>query len=255
MGQHLQWVSIDDCINAYLSRSEQSNHKYFKLWHLCFDWLNQVGLNSFYAVQAVKLPVNANLTVTLPANYLNYSKVGVLNQQGEIIPMGFNSKLTTSFDYSPTRIEQTQDNTISTQLNEQGVWWYNVWNGGGYSNTYGLPSGAPFIGSFKIDNANGVIVLSENFSYDYVMLEYVASPQPGGEYYLPVQFKLALISYLAWMDVINLPVKTHMANSNVGMRRHDYFQELERAKFSYDPVNLPNLYQWNLEMQRLTIKA
>ncbi len=255
MSQNRQWVSIDSCINSYLARSEQSNHKYFKLWHLCFDWMNQVGLDAFYAVKSVKLPVSANLTVPLPADYLSYSKVGVLNQQGEIIPMGVNSKLTTAFDLQPTRLEQTQDNTIQTQLNQQGVSWYNVWNGGGYSTLYGLPSGSPFIGSFKIDNANGVIVLSENFSYPYIMLEYTSSPVPGGEYYIPVQFKLALVAYLAWMDIIDIPVKTHMANTNSGMRRRNYFQELEQAKVRYDPVNLPDLYQWHLETQRLCVKA
>lgn len=171
--------------------------------------------------------------------------------------MGVNNKLTVAFDLQPTRLQQTKDNTIPTQINEQGVWWYNVWNGSGYgySNMYGLPSGSPVIGNFKIDDANGVIVLSENFSYDYVMLEYVSSPQPNGEYYIPIQFKQALISYLAWMDIINIPVKTHVQNSSVAMRRHDFYEERRKAIARYDPVNLPDLYQWNQEMTRLTIKS
>lgn len=257
MSQNRQWIPVDEPIYAYMDEAELSQHKYFKLWHIAYRAITELGLDAFYTVKSVKLPVNANLTVTLPADYLQYSKVGVLNQQGEIIPMGVNSKLTVAFDLQPTRLAQTQDNTIPTQLNQQGVWWYNVWNGAGYgySNTYGLPSGSPFIGSFKIDNANGVIVLSENFSYDYVMLEYVASPAPGGEYYLPIQFKEAVIAYLRWKDVISMPVKTHVANSSVSMRRHDYFEERRRAIAQYDPVNLPDLYQWNLENQRITVKG
>lgn len=257
MSQHLQWIPLDEPIYSYLNRSEQSIHKYAKLWHLAFEAMTEMGMDAFYAVKAVKLPVNANLTVTLPADYLQYSKVGVLNQQGEIIPMGINSKLTVAFDLQPTRLQQTQDSTIPTQLNQQGVWWYNVWNGGGYGygNTYGLPSGSPFIGSFKIDNANGVIVLSENFSYPYVMLEYVSSPQPGGDYFIPIQFKQAVISYLSWMDIIDIPVKTHVANSSVDRRRHNYFEDRRKAIAKYDPVNLPDLYQWNLELTRLTVKA
>lgn len=257
MAQNRQWIPLDECIYAYMTEAELSQHKYFKLWHLAYRAITELGLDAFYCIKSVKLPVNSNLTVTLPADYLNYSKVGVLNQQGEIIPMGVNSKLTFAFDLQPTRLEQTRDNTIPTQLNQQGVWWYNVWNGQGYgySNLYGLPSGAPFIGNFKIDNANGVIVLSENFSYDYVMLEYVSSPIPGEEYFVPIQFKEAVIAYLRWKDAISMNVKTHVANSNIGMRRHDYFQEREKALMRYDPVNLPDLYQWNLDLQRLTVKA
>lgn len=252
--QNRQWISLDECITAYLNESEQSNHKYFKLWHLAYDALTQLGLDAFYLVKSVKLPVNANLTVTLPADYLQYSKVGVLNNKGEIIPMGVNNKLTVAFSLSPTRTTQTQDNTLVSQSDQNGILWYNYWSGNGYGNIYGLPSGTPFIGNFKIDNANGVIVLSENFSYDYVLLEYLASPQPNGDYYVPVQFKEAVVSYLRWKDNISIPAKTHVSNSNIGMRRHDYFEARRLAIARYDPINLPDLYQWNLENQRITVK-
>lgn len=254
--QHLQWISIDECINSYMLRAELSNHKYFKLWHLAFEAMTEMGLDAFYHVKSIKIPVQANLTAPLPADYLQYSKVGVLNQQGEIIPMGINNKLTVAFDLSPNRLTQVQDNTLPTQINEQGVWWYNYWNGQGMGNAYGLPSGSPFIGSFKIDTANGVIVLSENFSYEYVMLEYVSSPSPNaGDYYVPIQFKRAVIAYLSWNDIIDIPVKTHMMNANVDRRRREYFNERRLAIARYDPINLPDLYQWNLENQRLTVKS
>jgi len=255
MSQNRQWINLEECITAYLDESEQSNHKYFKCFHLSFRALTEMGLDAFYLVKSIRIPVNANLTANLPADYLQYSKVGVLNEQGEIITIGVNNKLTVAFDLSLNRLEQTQDSTIPTQINQQGVWWYNYWNGYAYSPVYGLPSGTPFIGSFKMDNANGVIVLSENFSYPYVILEYTASPQEGGEYYIPIQFKEAVIAYLRWKDKISIPVKSHMDNSNIGMRRHDYFNERRLAIARYDPVNIPNLYEWNLQNQRITVKA
>ena len=255
MAQHLQWISIDECINSYINKADLSNHNNFKLWHICFEGMTDMGLDAFYHVISVKIPVQSNLTAPLPADYLQYSKVGVLNQQGEIIPMGINNKLTVAFDLNPTRLDQVQDNTLPTQINEQGVWWYNYWNGQGMGNAYGLPSGSPFIGSFKIDTANGVIVLSENFSYEYVMLEYVASPAPGGEYYVPIQFKSAMVAFLAWQDIAYIPVKTHMQNSNANMRKSNFYNERRLAIARYDPVNLPDLYQWNLESQRLTVKS
>jgi hypothetical protein len=253
--QNRQWVTIDECVTAYINEAELSQSKYFKLWHLAFDAVNQMGLDAFYIVKSVKLIVSANLTAQLPADYLMYSKVGVLNQQGEIITMGINNKLTTAFDLSPSRLTQTQDDTIATQFNASGISWYNYWNGQSYGPVYGLPSGTPFIGSFKIDNANGVIVLSENFIYPYVMLEYTASPQEGGEYYVPMQFKEAVVAYLRWKDVISMPVKTHVANASVAMRRRDFYNERRLAIQRYDPVNIPDLYQWNMENQRLTVKV
>lgn len=253
--QNRQWCSIEECINSYISRSKQSNHDYFRLWHLAFEALTEMGLDAFYIVKSIKIPVNANLTATLPADYLMYSKIGVLNQQGEIIPMGVNNKLTVAFDLNPTRLAQTQDNTLQTQFDQNGIMWYNYWNGGGYGNLYGLPSGSPFIGSYKIDNANGVIVLSEHFIYPYVILEYTASPVKDGEYYVPIQFKRAVVAYLSWNDIIDIPVKTHVGNSSVQMRRHDYYNERRLAIARYDPISLPDLYEWNLQNMRLAVKA
>jgi len=253
--QNRQWLNLDECINDYLDESEQGNYKYFKCFHLAFRAMTELGLDVFYAVKSVKLPVNANLTVTLPADYLNYSKVGVFNQQGEVITMGVNNNLSTAYDLQPTRLSQTQDNTIPTAYNQDGIGWYNYYNGYGVGVLYGLPSGTPFIGSYKIDNANGVMVLSENFPYDYVVLEYISSPKEGGDYYVPVQFKEAIIAYLAWKDIRSMPVKTHMQNNSTEARRRDFYNERRLAIARYDPIRLPDLYQWLLETQRLAVKS
>lgn len=253
--QHQQWIPIDSVITDYLTESEQSNHKYFKLFHSAFRGMDNMGIDFFYTIQSFKLPVNANLTATIPANCIKVSKVGVFNQQGEVIPLSQNSNLSTAFDLQPTRLEQTQDNTIPTQISQNGIYWYNYWNGSGYTNLYGLPSGSPFVGNYKIDNANGVIVLSQNFAYDYVLVECVTSPVEGETYYIPVQFREALIAWLRWKDNISIPVKTHVSNSNIQMRRHDFYNERRLAIAQYDPVNLPDLYEWNLKTMRLTVKA
>lgn len=253
--QHLQWIPIEEIITAYMDEAEISNHKYFKLWHLSFRGMTELGLDAFYAVKSLKLPINANLTVTLPPDYLNYVKVGVLNMQGEAIPMGFNSKLTSAFDLQSTRLQQTQDDTIPTNNCQNGVGWNNYWDGYAFSTFYGLPSGAPFIGNFNIDNANGVIVLNEGFSYPYIMLEYICSPQEGGEYYVPIQFKEAMIAYLAWKDIRSIPVKTHVQNNNVMGRRRDFYNERRLAIARYDPPKLGELYEWSLQNQRITVKA
>lgn len=67
--QKQQWVTIDECVNLYLDRSEQSVHKYMKCWHLAFQGMEQLGLDFFYRIKSVKLPVAANFTVALPDDY------------------------------------------------------------------------------------------------------------------------------------------------------------------------------------------
>lgn len=251
---HQQYVPIDEIVRLYLDQSEQSIHKYYKCWQLAFRGMEEMGLDFFYQVKSVKLPVNPNLTVALPDDYLNYTKVGVLNSQGEIIPMGYNNNLTTYADLQPTRIEQTQDNTILDLVQFNTPIWYNYWTDGTFANVYGLPSGSPFIGDFKIDNHNGVIVLSQNFGYEYIMLEYIAAPKEGEDYYIPIHFKTALMWYIAYNDIAMMPNSRKGTLGDKEQRRRQYFNERRLAHARYKPVDLHSAYQWNLENQRLTVK-
>lgn len=253
--QNRQWVTIDEAITDYLTESEQGNHKYFKCWNLAYRAMTELGLDFFYSVKSVKLPVNPNLTVTLPADYLNYTKVGILNNEGAIIPLQVNNNLTTAFDMQPNRLAQTQDPSIVTGYSPQGIVWWNFWNGYGLSNLYGLPSGSPFVGSFKIDNKNGVIVLDEYYDFEYVMLEYIASPVSGGEYFIPIQFKEAVIAYLRWKDLISMPPSRRGSLGDKRDRRSDYYNERRIAIARYDAVKLSDLYEWNLANQRMAVKS
>ena len=251
MSQHLSYVTLESIVQDYLTEGELPNHKYFKVWHLAYRGMEQLGLDAFYKIQTVKLPVNSNYTVVLPSDYVNWTKVGVLNDNGEIIPLYQNDKMTTFADLSSTRLEQTQDNTLwDWDVNN----WNNYWNGQAFINIYGTPSGAPFVGSFKIDNENGVMLLDEKFKYDYVMIEYVASPQQGQEYYVPVQFREALIAWLWWKD-------KRAANTNrgqVGLSRdakNDFFNERRNAIARWKPTRQLERYQASQEMTRLTVRS
>jgi hypothetical protein len=255
MGNHQAWIKIDECINSYIDRSEQGIHKYFKLFHICFDGMNQMGLDSFYAVKSVKLPINANLTVNLPPDYLNYTKVGILNGRGEVVPLDYNNKLTTYADLLPDRLDKTQDGSLWQWYTYNNLIFYNYWDGFNFINLYGIPSGAPFVGSFKIDNKNNVILLDENFCWDYIILEYMASPQEGGEYYIPIQFKEAMIWFLAWQDIALLPNTRKGGLGDKEQRRKNYFNERRRAIAQYKPLHLEEAYEWNLKNQRLVVKG
>lgn len=254
MSNHTTYINLDTVITDYLDEAKLSQTSYTRIWHIAFRGMEDLGMDAFYKIQSVKLPINANMTVTLPANYLNWSKVGVLNSIGEIIPMNYNNLLTTYADLLPDRLEKTQDSTLGTWTGGNACW-YNYWNGFAYTNIYGVPSGAPFVGSFKVDTANGVILLNENFQYDYLMLEYIASPQSGGDYYIPVQFREALISWLRWKDNISIPAKTHVANSNISMRRHDYFEDRRKAVAKWKPIRISEAYQSSQELTRATIRS
>ena len=246
---------MSSIVNDYLNESEQNVSKYFKVWHLTFRGLEDLGMDAFYKTLAVKLPINDNLTVTLPANYLQWIKVGLLNGRGEIIPLYYNDKLTTYMDLSPDRLTQTQDNSATLNINIENGTWSNYWNGYAYINIYGVPSGAPFHGNFKVDINNGVILLNERYQHDYLMLEYMASPKEGEEYYIPVQFREALIAWLFWKDNKAKGARSHMALGLMRDYKSDYYRERRNSIARYKPVRNYDIYQVSQEMSRQAIKT
>ncbi len=255
MSQSLSYISLDSVINDYLNESDQSVNKYFKLYHLGFRGMENMGLDFFYRIQAVKLPINSNFTVTLPANCMNWTKVGVLNNKGEIIPLLNNNNLTTYADLLPDRTTKTQDDGNSW-MTWDGSAYNNYWNGSSYVNVFGVPSGEPFAGSFKVDQDNGVILLNENFRYDYIILEYVASQTPtdGEEHRLPVQFREALMAWLWWKDKKSVNVK----RGQVGISRDlksDFYRERRNAIAQWKPIRKQDQYQTSQEMSRLAVKS
>jgi hypothetical protein len=255
MADHQQWVDVQECISAYLDRSEQSIHKQFKCFHIAIDGMKTLGLDFFYTVKSLKLPVNANLTVNLPADYLNWCKVGVFNSGSEVIPLIYNSKLTFFADQLPTRKAQTEDSTLYNYYNLNSPIFYNYWTGFGIGNLYGVPSGSPFVGSFKIDNSAGIIVLSEDFYFPYLVLEYIASPKSDNGYYIPIQFKEALIAWITWQDIQSMPNTRRGTLGDKEQRRRNFYNERRLAIARYKPISLEDAYEWNLRNQRLVVKA
>ena len=173
--QHLAYINLEECVSSYISESEQSIHRKVKINDIAISAMDELGLDMFYEVVTVKLPVNANVTVTLPGNCLNVIKSGILNSSGEIVTLNKNKKLTTYADLLPDRISKVEDNTLFDWNYSIDGTFYNFWNNGTLCNLYGLPSGAPFIGSFVVDMPNGVIVLDPNYQFDYLMVEMLLS--------------------------------------------------------------------------------
>ena len=255
MSQHQSYITLDSCINDYLAESEQSVNKYYKLWHLAFRGMEQMGLDFFYRIKSVKLPVNDNMTVTLPADFLQWTKVGILNNNGAIIPLYYNQNMTTYADLNPDRVQKTDDPASAWMSWDGNNTWCNYWNGSNYVTVYGVPSGEPFVGEFKIDTENGVILLNKRFNRDYIMLEYVSSPVEGQEYYVPVQFREALIAWLAWKDIQNMPNSRKGTLGDKRDRRDNFYNERRLAIARWKPSSIMGKYQSSQESSRLAIKT
>jgi len=256
MSQARNYITIDSVINDYIDESEQSVHKYAKLYNIAVRGMEKLGLDFFYKIRTVKIPIDTtNYTAQLPNDYISYTKIGVLNSVGEIIPLKFNNKMTYYADQQPDRLALTQDNTIATWYQSDLPLWFNYWDGYGFQNIYGLPSGSPFVGSFNIDDANGVVLLNQYFYYSYLMIEYLSSGNPDEPFRIPIQFREALLSFLAWRDIASMPSTRKGNLGDKRDRKQEFYNQRRIANAQFKPLYLMQAYEQNLDTQRMTVKA
>jgi hypothetical protein len=256
MSQARNYITIDSVINDYIDESEQSVHKYAKLYNIAVRGMEKLGLDFFYKIRTVKIPIDTtNYTAELPNDYISYTKIGVLNSVGEIIPLKFNNKMTYYADQQPNRLALTQDNTLATWYQSDLPLWFNYWDGYGFNNIYGLPSGSPFVGSFNIDDSNGVVLLNQYFYYSYLMIEYLSSGNPDEPFRIPIQFREALLSFLAWRDIVSMPSTRKGNLGDKRDRKQEFYNQRRIANAQFKPLYLMQAYEQNLDTQRMTVKA
>jgi hypothetical protein len=218
--------------------------------------MEKLGLDFFYKIRTVKIPIDTtNYTAQLPNDYISYTKIGVLNSVGEIIPLKFNNKMTYYADQQPDRLALTQDNTLATWYQSDMPLWFNYWDGYGFQNIYGLPSGSPFVGSFNIDDSNGVVLLNQYFYYSYLMIEYLSSGNPDEPFRIPIQFREALLSFLAWRDIASMPSTRKGNLGDKRDRKQEFYNQRRIANAQFKPLYLMQAYEQNLDNQRMTVKA
>ncbi len=255
MAQSQGYITLDSIIYDYINSAELSQNKYFKLFHLAFECMEDLGIDFFYQIKSVKLPINSNKTITLPPDYLNYTKLGILNANGEIVPLKYNNKLTSFADLNPNRIANTNSNNFANFYSFSSPTFFNYWDGNSYTNLYGVNYNNLYGGGFKIDQSNNVILLDSNFSWVDAVLEYVASPLQGEEYFVPMVFRSAIKDWLAWKDIKDLPTTRRGSLGDKRDRRHEYFESRRRAIGKFNPFYLDQAYMASLDSKKLVVKV
>lgn len=170
-----------------------------KLWILGLRGLVDMGFDVAGQTKTVRLPVLPNKTVPFPADLISWSKIGLLNEKGEINTLKINNSLTTFRDVNPNRLEDLTPN-INDGVNivPPNPYYANYYYGGNSYQLYGAKNGIITYGDCRIDALNKVIVLNMDFKYDSIMLEYLSSPMKDDDYQVPTCLQEAIIMFIRW---------------------------------------------------------
>ena len=88
-----KYIPIMEVVGEFLSQYDRSVGDMDKAWILAFRGLESMHFNILAEPKTVRLPKEANNTVLFPADYTSWVKIGILNDNGEVVTLRVNKSL------------------------------------------------------------------------------------------------------------------------------------------------------------------
>lgn len=146
----------------------------------------------------VRLPLSetGNKTVRFPEGCMQWVKIGVLNENGEICTLKKNNALTTWNDLNPNRLPFSPDINNSIGALANAPIFINYYFEGNFYNLFGVGGGLIQYGDMRVDDKKEVVILNPNFQYDHIMFEYISAPERDSDYKVLTALQEAVIAFI-----------------------------------------------------------
>lgn len=172
-----------------------------KCWLLGLRALTDINYDVAAQPKTVRLPMGGNKTIVYPSDCLSISKIGIVNENGEINCLKINNALTTWRDENPERISHLENSDINDGIGSQNnpsVPFFNYYYGGSCYQLFGVGGGLITYGDCRMDDRNRVIIFNPDFQYSSVLIEYITAPEKDGDYQVPTCLQEAIIAFIKW---------------------------------------------------------
>lgn|SRR5574341_572387 len=227
-----QYEPLKTIVSYMIDETNESIGSFDRAWVLGFRALTDMFFDVTAEAITVRLPVSGNKTVAFPSDYISWVKIGILNANGEVNTLKINNALTTYKDTNPNRLEKlTADITDAAPLLLGSPFYLNYYYNNTYQPLFGVGGGLIQYGECRVDDKNNLIILSPDFRFDSIILEYISSPEKNGDYQVPTIAREAIIAFIKW-------------KSKTGSRDEYYAAKIEtRRRMPKKKVSLQHINQ------------
>lgn len=222
-------ISLSQIVSLYLSEGDKSAHAFQRCYTLAQRGKTDLDLDVTGKLLTVLLQVNPNKTATLPTDFIDYVRCGLLNNEGEIESFGYNKDLTSFKDQDSDRTTSPIAVTAQDQL-LPGFPAYQTLANPNFIDLVTMPLG---VGSapqsrahFKIDKSAHLVLLGPNTTSQSVLLEYLSSGIGEEGECIDIMAQEALIAFIAYRDMLG-----RKGNANaIVMARKEYYNQKRNVK-------------------------
>jgi hypothetical protein len=208
--------------------------------------VREMGFDMLKVVRSLKLPVDNNGTVTLPDDYTDWIKVGVVGSDGLVYVLGENKNINQSQKYSTSGgyfydtdgdglYDREDSKSATSSLSSAGAdsvssgmdsfLFRNYLHDGINNALYGI-GGGNYYGEFRVNMDQNRIELASNSSVGEVVVEYIADEARATDPRVHVYAEEALRSYIYYKLVER---KSAVPANEKARARQEYYNERRKA--------------------------
>jgi len=245
-------VKLSQVIRDFkLTQSEDdhgANVTDYALRNMGLRGMREIGFDASRKIKSLRRTIQTTTnTITLPEDFVDLTKVGIVDADGFVRVLGENKNInysrkvtspaaTTAFDSQPLNIvansiaDRENDKTATTADSSDDDLDYHVFENylyeGGIGRLYGI-GGAHLPGQYRLNLDQNRIEIEMNDSYTDVIIEYIADEARSGDPEVHVYAEEALRSYMYYKIIER---KSIVPANEKQRARAEYYNELRKAK-------------------------
>jgi|688.fasta_scaffold599710_2 hypothetical protein len=249
-------IGLKTIVAELIDSKDSSSHEFRRMYNIGVRGVREFNTDIVGNFSTKLLDVNANKTADLPEDYVSYSKMGVINEKGEIVTLRSNPQLSNyniGHPLNPDRFEGVPGigavSYPAIPYNYPYIY-YNFFISNQSFNLFGLAGGGQDIGNYKVDEECGIIIFGPNFKYEKVLLEYLGDgmDRDCDDYMIDSRAAEAMLAYIRWKTALDNPKK--YGQGIMRDYKQEYKSERLKAKMRINKIVVSEFE----DIQRITNK-
>jgi hypothetical protein len=237
-------IPLKQIIAELIDSKDSSSHEFRRLYNIGVRGIREFNTDVVGTFTTKLLDVNANKTVDLPDDYITYSKIGIINEKGEIVTLRLNNQLSGYNDTHDLKADRFEGVPKITAVTNPSIPYsypfvfYNFFISNQSYNLFGLGGGGQNIGDYKVDDEHGVIILGPHFQYDKILLEYLGDGMDcdANDYMVDSRAAEAILAYVRWKSSLDMPKK--YGQGIIREYKAEFKSERLKAKMRINKINV-----------------
>lgn len=199
-----RYTTLKTIVAHFLSQYDKSFADEDQCWLLATRAMMDMHFQVTAEPETFRIPLNGNKTANFPTGCLSWTKIGILNDSGEVSTLKINNALTKWRDSNPNRLSKlTGDINDSVGSLVAAPFYFNYYYNGNYCNLFGVDTGLIQYGSCVVDEANELVVLAPDFRYDSIIFEGIMSPEKTDDYRVLTVLTEPIIAFIEAKKKLN----------------------------------------------------